>query len=109
MLDELAERASGGDCLARGHRALLAAARNDLLRPMAAVIETGLRARDRLVHGNAVGADPIPSHRKVLDAVHDQAPDVAEAAMRELLAVAERDVRRALRGRLKRDADGEAR
>lgn len=83
----------------RFHRALLVAAHNDLMLPMEAVIEAGLRARDRLVHDDDAAADPIPMHRKVVAAVRDRDPDGAEEAMRELLAQAERDVRRVLRRR----------
>ncbi len=83
----------------RFHRALLVAAHNDLMLPMEAVIETGLRARDVLVRDDPDCADPIPNHRKVVAAVRDRDPDRAEAAMRDLLAQAERDVRRVLRRR----------
>lgn len=81
----------------RFHRALLVAAHNDLILPMEAVIEIGLRARDRLVHDDPAAADPILMHRKVAAAVRGRDPDKAESTMRELLAQAERDVRRALR------------
>jgi DNA-binding FadR family transcriptional regulator len=86
----------------RFHRALLVAAHNDLMLPMEAVIETGLRARDVLVHDDPDCADAIPMHRKVVAAVRDRDPDQAEAAMRDLLAQAERDVRRVLRRRAAR-------
>ncbi|MBV9379372.1 MAG: FadR family transcriptional regulator [Streptosporangiaceae bacterium] len=89
----------------RFHRALLVAAHNDLMLPMEAVIETGLRARDRLVHDDTASTDPIPLHRRLLEAVRGRDPGQAEAAMRELLAQAERDVRRVTR-RLQR-AGGE--
>jgi GntR family galactonate operon transcriptional repressor len=97
---EVAEAAAEADL--RFHRALLVAAHNDLMLPMEAVIETGLRARDVLVHDDPDCADPIPLHRKVVAAVRDRDPDRAEAAMRDLLAQAERDVRRVLRRRADR-------
>lgn len=81
----------------RFHRLLLVAAHNDLMLPMEATIETGLRARDRLVHHGEPGTDPIPSHRKIVEAVRTRDPDRAETAMRELLAQADRDVARTLR------------
>lgn len=81
----------------RFHRAVLVAAHNDLLLPMEAVIETGLRVRDRLVHDDPACADPIPIHQRVVTALGGRDPDGAESALRELLAQAERDVRRALR------------
>lgn len=83
----------------RFHRALLAAAHNDLMLPMEAVIETGLRARDQLVHDDGDAADPIPLHGQLVTAVREQDQDAAEAAMRELLAQAERDVSRILSNR----------
>jgi DNA-binding FadR family transcriptional regulator len=102
-LAAMAEAAeSGGEAVEadlRFHQAVLVAAHNDLLLPLAAVIETGLRACDVLVHDDPDCADPIPIHRKVFAAVRDRDPDQAEAAMRDLLAQSERDVRRVLRRR----------
>jgi len=101
-LAAMADAGRAGDAVVdadlRFHRALLVAAHNDLMLPMEAVIEAGLRARDRLVH-DAACADPIPMHRKVVAAVRSRDPAAAEAAMRDLLAHAERDVRRAIRHR----------
>ncbi len=75
------------------HHALLAAAHNALLRQLEQVIATGLRARDLLVHGSGRGADSVPSHRAVFDAVTRGDADGAERAVRDLLAEADRDVR----------------
>lgn len=75
----------------RFHRALLFATRNELLQRMEIVIETGLRARDLLVHGKGTWADAVPAHRAVLDAVAGRREDVAEHAMRALLEQASRD------------------
>ncbi|NSC20774.1 FadR family transcriptional regulator [Streptomyces albus subsp. chlorinus] len=75
------------------HRALLAASRNELLERMERVIATARAARDRLVHGPGHHPhDPVPSHRRVLEAVRSGDPDEAEAAMRRLLAQAAQDV-----------------
>nr|WP_281386564.1 FCD domain-containing protein [Jiangella mangrovi] len=74
------------------HRALLAAAGNELLRQMEQVIATGLRARDLLVHGRGPWADSVPAHRAVLDAVAAGDADGAERAVRDLLTQADRDV-----------------
>lgn len=74
------------------HRALLAATHNELLERMEMVIESGLAHRDQIVHSSPHGADPVPSHRAVLDAVRDQDPDAAETAMRALLEQAVRDL-----------------
>lgn len=76
----------------RFHRALLFATHNELLQRMELVIETGLRARDLLVHGQESWADSLPAHRRVLDAVETGDEAAAEAAMNALLDQANRDV-----------------
>ncbi|RZB19288.1 FadR family transcriptional regulator [Streptomyces sp. F001] len=76
------------------HRALLAATHNELLERMEVVIEPGLAHRDRIVHSHPHSEDPVPAHRAVLDAVRDQDPQAAEAAMRALLDQAGRDLDR---------------
>jgi GntR family galactonate operon transcriptional repressor len=75
------------------HHALLAATHNELLQRMEMVIETNLAERDRLVHGAPSAQDPVPIHRRVLDAVRDRDPDRAERAMNDLLAQARHDLR----------------
>lgn len=80
------------------HRALLAATHNELLQRMEMVIEVDLAERDRLVHGAPSVQDPVPSHRRVLDAIRDQQPAGAEQAMHDLLAQARHD-EAAVRGR----------
>ncbi|MFD4658293.1 FadR/GntR family transcriptional regulator [Kitasatospora sp. NPDC058444] len=74
------------------HRALLAAAHNELLTRMEVVIEAGLRVRDRLVHGAEHWPDSVPAHRAVLDAVRDRDAEAAERAVRALLAQADSDL-----------------
>lgn len=76
------------------HRLLLAATHNELLERMEAVIETGLAARDRLVHDLDRRDDPVPSHRAVFDAVVAGDDAAAEQAMLHLLAKAREDVAR---------------
>jgi DNA-binding FadR family transcriptional regulator len=76
------------------HRALLAATHNELLENMEVVMETGLAARDRLVHGVEKYDDPVPSHRAVVDAIRARDAVAAETAMRQLLEKAVRDVER---------------
>jgi DNA-binding FadR family transcriptional regulator len=46
------------------------------------------------VHSAPHSEDPVPAHRAVLDAVRDQDPQAAEAAMRALLDQAGRDLDR---------------
>jgi len=74
------------------HRGLLAAAHNELLDQLEVVIETGLRARDDLVHRGSGWADPVPTHNAVYEAVRDGDADAAELAMFALLSQAVRDV-----------------
>jgi DNA-binding FadR family transcriptional regulator len=74
------------------HRALLAATGNELLTKMEVIMETGLAGRDRLVHKAKPSDDPVPSHRRVVDAVRGHDPEGAELAMRELLAKAALDL-----------------
>ncbi|PSL08486.1 DNA-binding FadR family transcriptional regulator [Haloactinopolyspora alba] len=75
------------------HRTLLFSAHNELLQQMELVIETGLQARDLLVHGQGTWADSVPAHRAVYEAVAAGAVDAAERAVRDLLEQADRDVR----------------
>ncbi|MER5353929.1 FadR/GntR family transcriptional regulator [Kitasatospora sp. NPDC002551] len=74
------------------HRALLAAAHNELLTRMEVVIEAGLRVRDRIVHGAGHWADPVPAHAAVLRAVRNRDPEAAERAVEALLAQASEDL-----------------
>jgi DNA-binding FadR family transcriptional regulator len=73
------------------HAALLHATHNELLAGLRIVIEHGLRQRDLIVHSQPHAADPIPSHRAVLDAVQNGDPDAAAAAMLALLNQAATD------------------
>jgi len=97
-LDAMAEQDAGAshavDADLAFHRALLTATHNELLERMEMVIESGLAHRDRIVHSSPHGEDPVPAHRAVLDAVRDQDPLAAEAAMRALLDQAGRDLDR---------------
>lgn len=101
----LAKMAEAGDDAARAvaadldfHRALLSATHNELVERMEVLIETGLAARDRLVHGAHPHDDPVPSHRAVADAVRRGDPNTAELAMRWLLDKAKSDQRRTTGG-----------
>ncbi len=73
------------------HRALLAAAHNELLSRMEPVIEAGLRMRDQLVHGKGRGADALQEHEAVLKAVRAGDADAAASATRRLLQRAAHD------------------
>jgi DNA-binding FadR family transcriptional regulator len=94
MAEEDAGAAHAVDADLAFHRALLAATHNELLERMEMVIESGLAHRDRIVHSSPHSEDPVPAHRAVLDAVRDQDPQAAEAAMRALLEQAGRDLDR---------------
>ncbi|MGW2325806.1 FadR/GntR family transcriptional regulator [Streptomyces sp. NPDC001700] len=84
--------AAEADADAAFHRALLAATGNELLARFELILEPGLRERDRLVHAHGDADDPVPSHRRVLDAVRDRDAPRAELAMLDLLAKAAEDV-----------------
>jgi DNA-binding FadR family transcriptional regulator len=77
------------------HQALLAAAHNELLEPLATLIEVGLRVRDRLVH-SVINDNASDEHAAVLDAVRRRRPQAAETAMRALLTRSAADVERAI-------------
>jgi DNA-binding FadR family transcriptional regulator len=76
------------------HRALLGATHNQLVVQMERVIASGLAMRDQVVHNADPADDPVPSHRRVLDAVRARDADGAEQAMRELVDKASEDFRR---------------
>lgn len=76
------------------HRRLLLATHNDFLAQIAQIIAIGLEERDKFVH-HANPADPVPSHRAVLDAVTAHDPDTAERAMRALVDQSMADLKNA--------------
>lgn len=77
------------------HRAVLAATQNELLQRMDVVLEAGLIARDRLVHGANTPIDPVDSHLPLFDAIKDRDGARAETAMRAILKQAQADLERA--------------
>lgn len=83
------------DADVRFHQAIVAAAQNELLERLEALLEPALRTRDELAlmhkqHGTAF----VESHRRVLECIRDQRPDAAHEAMNDLLrsAAADTDV-----------------
>ncbi|MCW6003677.1 FCD domain-containing protein [Micromonospora sp. CPCC 205371] len=98
-IDRMAAAAGGGGGAVRADgafpRALLAAAHNALPGRVGGGVETGLAARDRLVHGAVQDDDPTPAHAAVLDAVRDRDPEAAGAAASALLAKSLLDVEKA--------------
>ena len=98
-IDRMAAAARGdGDAVAADvafHRALLAATHNELLLRMEVVLETGLAARDRIVHDAVQDDDPTPAHAAVLNAIRDRDPESAGAAASALLAKSLVDVEKA--------------
>ncbi|MEV4755922.1 FCD domain-containing protein [Micromonospora sp. NPDC049559] len=79
------------------HRALLDATHNELLMQMERVIAAGLAQRDNVVHSADPADDPVPSHRRVLDAIRARDAAAAERAMRQLVEKASADLRRIAR------------
>ena len=67
------------------HRALLAAAHNELLSRMEPVIEAGLRVRDQLVHRTGRGADALAEHEAVAKAIRAGDAEAAALGARRLL------------------------
>jgi len=84
------------------HRALLAAAHNELLSRMEVVIEAGLRARDQLVHSGEHWPDSVPVHQAIIDAVEAGDGARAAGAVEELLHQASRDMAPARTGKAPR-------
>lgn len=67
------------------HRALLHAAHNELLTRMEFILESGLRARDMIVHNRSEWPDSVPVHAAILTAVEAANPVAAEQAVLDLL------------------------
>ncbi|MBE1499983.1 DNA-binding FadR family transcriptional regulator [Amycolatopsis lexingtonensis] len=79
------------------HRRLMTATHNNFLMRMERVIAIGLAERDKLVHGGSSAEDPVPSHRKVFDAIVSGDPAAAEQAMLALVTKSRDDLERAQR------------
>jgi GntR family transcriptional regulator, galactonate operon transcriptional repressor len=67
------------------HRALLNSAHNELLSRMEFILESGLRARDMLVHNRSEWPDSVPVHSAIFEAVEAGDSGAAEHAVLELL------------------------
>lgn len=67
------------------HRALLHAAHNELLTRMEFILESGLRARDMLVHNRSEWPDSVPVHTAILTAIEATDSVGAEQAVLDLL------------------------
>jgi GntR family transcriptional regulator, galactonate operon transcriptional repressor len=87
------------------HRALLNAAHNELLTRMEFILESGLRARDTLVHNRSDWPDSVPVHNAILAAVEARDSTGAEQAVLDLLDQAVMDTGRAGSGRRGRAAE----
>jgi DNA-binding FadR family transcriptional regulator len=74
------------------HRTLLIATHNEFLEQIGRVITVGLAERDKLVHAANPSDDPVPSHRRVFEAIAAGDPNSAEAAMHALLNKASTDL-----------------
>lgn len=67
------------------HRALLHAAHNELLTRMEFILESGLRARDMIVHNRSEWPDSVPVHNAIFTAVEAGDSAAAEQAVLDLL------------------------
>jgi DNA-binding FadR family transcriptional regulator len=74
------------------HRTLFIATHNEFLEQIGRVITVGLAERDKLVHAANPSDDPVPSHRRVFEAIAAGDPNSAEAAMCALLNKASTDL-----------------
>jgi len=81
------------------HRRLMAATHNNFLVRMERIIAIGLAERDKLVHSAPTAEDPVPSHRKVFDAIVAGDPAAAEQAMLALVTKSRDDLAKAQRTR----------
>jgi DNA-binding FadR family transcriptional regulator len=82
----------------RFHQAIVLATGNELLWPLAAIIETALATSFRLSSANWNGPlHSLPLHKAILDAIRRHDAEAASAAMHRLLDDAAGDVRQALR------------
>lgn len=76
----------------RFHRAVLAAAHNELLSQMDVVLATGLQLKDEFVHHSHGPSDSIPAHRALLGAIQAGDADLAGNTVEALLAQASKDL-----------------
>ncbi|HEY7688772.1 MAG TPA: FCD domain-containing protein, partial [Dongiaceae bacterium] len=82
----------------RFHRAILLATGNELLRPLAAMIEAALAAGFRLAELMPADARSLslPLHRAMLEAIKKRNPEAAISATLKLLAESEADLKNLL-------------
>ncbi len=106
LREALADMAAAGDDAEASvqadlafHRRLMSATHNNFLMRMERIIAIGLAERDKLVHGASPAGDPVPSHRKVLDAIVAKDPAAAEQAMLALVTKSRDDLAKAQRGK----------
>jgi GntR family galactonate operon transcriptional repressor len=104
LRDALADMAAAGDDPEASvqadlafHRRLMTATHNNFLMRMERIIAIGLAERDKLVHSTSPAEDPVPSHRKVVDAIVAGDPAAAEQAMLALVTKAQDDLEKAQR------------
>lgn len=70
------------------HRAVLAAAGNELLEQFEVLLAPALQARDRLAHQFVTTFEFLDGHKQVLDAIADADPERAEFVTRALMEAA---------------------
>lgn len=81
------------------HQAVMDATHNEFYAQLSVLVQPALFARDELVHDHHehVVGDPLPTHRRVADAVAAGDPAEARAATLALLAQSQADIGRVLR------------
>jgi GntR family transcriptional regulator, galactonate operon transcriptional repressor len=85
MIDASTDGTGAIDADLAFHQALLHAAHNELLTRMEFILESGLRARDMLVHNRSGWPDSVPVHNAILTAVEAGDSGAAEQAVLDLL------------------------
>jgi DNA-binding FadR family transcriptional regulator len=85
MIDAGSDSAGVIDADLAFHRALLRAAHNELLTRMEFILESGLRARDMLVHNRSHWPDSVPVHTAIFTAIEAGDSVAAEQAVLDLL------------------------
>ncbi|HWD02151.1 MAG TPA: FadR/GntR family transcriptional regulator [Amycolatopsis sp.] len=102
-LDDMASAGDDPEASVRAdltfHRALMTATHNNFLLQVERVIAIGLAERDKLVHTFGPSDNPVPSHRKVFDAITSRDPAAAESAMFALVTKSRDDLARAKKTR----------
>lgn len=94
----LEETRSRIDSDLRFHLAILEASHNVFMRPFGALVQAALRASFRFTGADkAAYRRTLELHRAVLNAITERSPEIADSAMRKLLAQTSKDISHTVR------------